>query len=174
MHAGQITAWKKQLLEGAAGLFEDGRSKRAIEDATNGEELYKQIGRLKMEVEWLKKSCRVQLKDLGDASNRNTSGSRSRGVAISMDGRGRAIDNVIIKRLWRSVKYKEVYLRDYMDGWPAEASLAAYFRFYNEERIDQALGYRTPWAVYREQGSCDGQPEGEKQIEIARNKMIAG
>jgi transposase len=56
IHAGQITAWKKQLLEGAAGLFEDGRGKRA-EDAANDQELYEQIGRLKMEVEWLKKKA---------------------------------------------------------------------------------------------------------------------
>ena len=95
-------------------------------------------------------------------------------VAISMDGRGRAIDNVFIERLWRSVKYEEVYLRDYPDGWQAEASLATYFRFYNEERIHQALGYRTPWEVYRERDSSDGQPPDEKRIEIARNKLIAG
>jgi putative transposase len=54
IHASQITAWKKQLLEGAAGLFEDGRGRRA-EEAANDQELYEQIGRLKMEVEWLKK-----------------------------------------------------------------------------------------------------------------------
>jgi putative transposase len=71
------------------------------------------------------------------------------GVAVSMDGRGRALDNVFIERLWRSVKYEEVYLRDYSDGWEAEASLARYFRFYCEERIHQALGYQTPAAVYR-------------------------
>jgi putative transposase len=70
------------------------------------------------------------------------------GVAISMDGRGRALDNVFIERLWRSVKYEEVYLRDYTDGWHAEASLAAYFRFYNHERIHQSLGYRTPADMY--------------------------
>ena len=63
VHVGQITAWKKQLLEGAAELFEDGRSKRAALDATNEQELFEQIGRLKMEVEWLKKSCRAHLKD---------------------------------------------------------------------------------------------------------------
>jgi putative transposase len=77
-----------------------------------------------------------------------TSRLESRGVAISMDGRGRALDNVFIERLWRSVKYEEVYLRDYTDGWHAESSLAAYFRFYNQERIHQALGYRTPQDVY--------------------------
>jgi putative transposase len=71
------------------------------------------------------------------------------GVAISMDGRGRAIDNVFIERLWRSVKYEDVYLKEYADGWDAQTSLNAYFRFYNQERIHQALGYRTPWDVYR-------------------------
>ena len=57
VHAGQITAWKKQLLEGASGLFEDGRGKRAVEDAASEQELFEQIGRLKMEVEWLKKKA---------------------------------------------------------------------------------------------------------------------
>lgn len=72
------------------------------------------------------------------------------GVAISMDGRGRALDNVFIERLWRSVKYEEVYLRDYADGWEAEASLSAYFEFYCHRRIHQALAYRTPAEVYRQ------------------------
>lgn len=57
VHAGQITAWKKQLLEGAVGLFEDGRGRRPDETAANNQELYEQIGRLKMEVEWLKKKA---------------------------------------------------------------------------------------------------------------------
>jgi len=103
-----------------------------------------------------------------------TSRLESCGIAVSMDGRGRAIDNVFIERLWRSVKYEEVYLRDYTDGWHAEASLAAYFRLYDEERIHQSLGYRTPAEVYRDRGSSGGQPPDEKRIEIARNKLIAG
>ena len=57
VHVGQITAWKKQLLEGDVGLFEDGRGKRSADDAANDQELYEQIGRLKMEVEWLKKKA---------------------------------------------------------------------------------------------------------------------
>jgi putative transposase len=71
------------------------------------------------------------------------------GVRISMDGRGRALDNVFVERLWRSVKYEEVYLRDYQSVWDARQRLARYFGFYNEERLHQALGYRTPAAVYR-------------------------
>jgi len=103
-----------------------------------------------------------------------TSRLESCGIAISMDGRDRAIDNVFIERLWRSVKYEEVYLREYTDGWHAEASLAAYFHLYNEERIHQALDYRTPGEVYRDRSSSSGQPTDEKRIEIPRNKLIAG
>jgi putative transposase len=103
-----------------------------------------------------------------------TSRLESGGIAISMDGRGRAIDNVFIERLWRSVKYEEVYLHDYTDGWRAEDSLCAYFRFYNDERIHQALGYRTPLDIYRQTDSSGREPPDEKRIEIARNKMIAG
>ena len=103
-----------------------------------------------------------------------TSRLEAAGVAISMDGRGRAIDNVFIERLWRSVKYEEVYLQDYADGWDAEASLAAYFQLYNEERIHQSLSYRTPGDVYRDRGSSDEPPPDEKRIEISRNKNRAG
>lgn len=73
---------------------------------------------------------------------------RSHGVAISMDGRGRALDNVFVERLWRSVKYEEVYLRDYDDAWQAETSLRKYFEFYCHERRHQALRRRTPAEVY--------------------------
>ena len=71
------------------------------------------------------------------------------GVAISMDGRGRAIDNVFVERLWRSVKYEEVYLHSYEDGWEAAERLGVYFQFYCERRIHQSLNYRTPASVYR-------------------------
>jgi len=66
------------------------------------------------------------------------------GVRISMDGKGRYSDNLFIERLWRTVKYEEVYLKAYHGGIDARVSLGEYFRFYNTERPHQALGYRTP------------------------------
>jgi putative transposase len=72
----------------------------------------------------------------------------SAGIAISMDGRGRAMDNVFVERLWRTVKYEEVYLKDYADGQEARQELGWFFRFYNTERPHQSLDYRTPAAVY--------------------------
>jgi putative transposase len=74
------------------------------------------------------------------------------GIQISMDGRGRAIDNIYIERLWRTVKYEEVYLKDYDSGHVAVQNLAAFFRFYNTERPHQALRYNTPQAIYHEPG----------------------
>jgi putative transposase len=74
------------------------------------------------------------------------------GVRVSMDGRGRALDNVFVERLWRTVKYEDVYLKDYETVPAAVAGLREYFRFYNEERLHQALGYRTPQVVYRQRG----------------------
>lgn len=73
----------------------------------------------------------------------------SASVAISMDGKGRALDNVFVERLWRSVKYEEVYLKDYATGADCYAGLKAYWKFYCDERPHQALAYRTPAEVYR-------------------------
>ena len=70
------------------------------------------------------------------------------GVQISMDGRGRALDNVFIERLWRSVKYEDIYPHDYATVLALEAGLTAYFEFYNHERFHQSLDYRTPAQVY--------------------------
>jgi putative transposase len=70
------------------------------------------------------------------------------GIRISWDGRGRALDNVFVERLWRSVKYEEVYLHDYETVGEAVDGLGRYFRFYNRERPHQALAYRTPAQVY--------------------------
>ena len=69
---------------------------------------------------------------------------RGHGVAISMDGRGRYADNIFVERLWRSLKYEEVYLKAYDNVAQARHGIAAYFEFYNQQRLHQALGYRTP------------------------------
>jgi putative transposase len=69
-------------------------------------------------------------------------------VAVSRDGRGRALDNVFVERLWRSVKYEEVYLKEYASPYEAQRGLASYFRFYNDQRPHQALNNDTPAQVY--------------------------
>jgi putative transposase len=81
------------------------------------------------------------------------------GVRVSMDGRGRCLDNVFVERLWRTVKYEDVYLRGYDTVPDLERGLRAYFTFYNEARLHQSLGYRTPAEVYRASGS--GKPAKE-------------
>jgi len=71
------------------------------------------------------------------------------GVRISMDGRGRYADNIFTERLWRTIKYEEVYLHEYSTPREARQSLSDYIEFYNNERPHQALGYQTPAAIYR-------------------------
>ena len=69
-------------------------------------------------------------------------------IRISMDGKGRALDNVFVERLWRSVKYECLYLHDYETVSELRQGLTEYFRFYNHQRLHQALGYQTPHAVH--------------------------
>ena len=69
-------------------------------------------------------------------------------VQISMDGKGRALDNIFTERLWRTVKYEEVYIHDYFSPREARQALTRYFTFYNQERLHQALDYQTPAEVY--------------------------
>ena len=82
---------------------------------------------------------------------------RDHSVKISMDGRGRYQDNIFVERLWRTVKYEEVYLKAYASGLEACLGLREYFQFYNERRPHQAMGYRSPSEVF------NGQPEEENQ-----------
>jgi len=81
-----------------------------------------------------------------------TSVLKAHGIAISMDGRGRALDNIFVERLWRSVKHEDVYLKGYASVPELLLGLAQYFVFYNTERTHQSLDYRTPDAVYRTAG----------------------
>lgn len=81
-------------------------------------------------------------------SERFTSRFLLSGARISMDGRGRCMDNIFTERLWRSVKYEEVYLNEYSNPQEARAGITRYMEFYNYRRIHQALDYRTPAAVY--------------------------
>ena len=78
------------------------------------------------------------------------SGTQEHGVKISMDGKGRYNDNIFVERLWRTVKYEEVYLKAYANASEARRELGAYLRFYNDQRPHQALGYRTPAEVFHQ------------------------
>lgn len=71
-----------------------------------------------------------------------------REIHISLDGRGRALDNIFVERLWRSVKYEDIYLNDYGSVPEVNGGLGRYFRFYNGERLHQSLNYQTPAAVH--------------------------
>jgi putative transposase len=82
----------------------------------------------------------------------------SAGVDVSMDGRGRWVDNRFIERLWRSVKYEDVYLQDYLDGLEAGRGLSRYFSHYNTERPHQALGNATPADLYRDPAAYGARP----------------
>ena len=73
---------------------------------------------------------------------------QDRGVKISMDGKGRYADNIFVERLWRTVKYEEVYLKAHVSASEARWGMEDYFRFYNDLRPHQALGYRTPAEVF--------------------------
>jgi len=69
-------------------------------------------------------------------------------IQISMDSKGRALDNIFTERLWRTVKYEEVYVHDYTSPKEARSQLSNYFEFYNQKRLHQSLDYRTPAEVY--------------------------
>jgi putative transposase len=88
----------------------------------------------------------------------------SRGIRISMDGRGRFLDNIFIERLWRSLKYEEVFIKAYGSVMEARQGIGGWLSFYNEERPHQALGYRTPRGVF----------DGEACAPVGRGHAVAG
>jgi len=87
---------------------------------------------------------------------------KDREIAISMDGRGRCLDNIFVERLWRTVKYEEVYLHDYQTPAEAYLGLKRYFEFYNTQRYHQALDYKTPYEVYNFKSKNAGRSSKEE------------
>jgi putative transposase len=81
-------------------------------------------------------------------------------IRISMDGRGRVFDNIFVERLWRTVKYEEVYLHDYRTVPEVRRQMDRYFRFYNMERIHEALDYRTPYEIYFKESPRESAQQG--------------
>lgn len=89
----------------------------------------------------------------------------ARGILISMDGRGRAHDNIFVERLWRTVKYEDIFLKGYGSIPEARAGLEAYFEFYNNRRYHQSLDYRTPAQEYLGMEVCGGLPPVARRLE---------
>lgn len=94
---------------------------------------------------------------------------QTNGIRISMDGRGRCFDNIMVERLWRTVKYEEVYLKDYQDVWEADDGLRNYFSFYNMERPHQSLKYQTPFEVYQKGLKTKKMKEGKEAVINSEN-----
>lgn len=94
---------------------------------------------------------------------------QANGIQISMDGRGRCFDNIMVERLWRTVKYEEVYLKDYQDVWQADDGLRNYFYFYNYERPHQSLKYQTPFEIY--QNGLKAKKTQEEKEAIINNQI---
>ena len=88
------------------------------------------------------------------------------GVKISMDGKGRYADNIFVERLWRTVKYEEVYLKAYANSSEARRELRAYFRFYNDQRPHQALGYRTPAEMFHGEQAVRVEEPNERRCSL--------
>lgn len=96
------------------------------------------------------RQCEIFNTDQGSqfTTNRFTAPLISRGIQVSMDGKGRALDNIFVERLWRSVKYENIYLREYPDVQSVKKGLDEYFEFYNHQRYHESLGYKRPAEVY--------------------------
>ncbi len=97
---------------------------------------------------------------------------QQRGVKISMDGKGRYQDNILAERLWRTVKYEEVHLKAYDKSAIARRELRAYFRFYNNQRPHQALGYRTPASLFHTDRTVP-QKESEESRSSTRPILVS-
>ena len=152
VHPTLVNRWKKELQEGGRSLF-GGPKRKEREMEVLQAALYEEIGRLKFELDWLKKKLPLSNSDQGVqfTSLEFTGRLETAGIAVSHDGRGRALDNVFVERLWRSVNYEDVYIKDYGSVAEMEIGLAEYFQLYNHHRPHQSLNYQTPAWVHFQQ-----------------------
>jgi hypothetical protein len=160
-HPIQIGIWKKQLIENAHLVFSGARKEKESEQAALIDRLYKIIGQRDTELDWLKKNCTLsheERKALIVPEHPAISLVRQTDFCIAALNRARSMetpeihnmDNIFTERLWRTVKYENIFLKSYRNIVEARAGLSEYFPFYNTKRRHQSLGYRTPESVYFE------------------------
>lgn len=140
VHPNQVRQWRNLALELWPQAFEKENRQVAqikAEYESQFEELYAEVGRLSTRLAWAEKNLALLSRDERLA------------LLISMDGRGRALDNIFTERLWRSLKYEEVYLHEYETPRQARDGIDRYLEMYNHVRPHQSLRYRTPAEVYR-------------------------
>ena len=144
VHPTQVSAWKRQAIDGLGDVFSNGIERRRRDHEGEIRDLHAKIGELTVEPEIFNTDQGSQF--TGYAF---TGRLRAAAIRISMDGRGRCMDNIFIERLWRSLKYEAVYLRELADGFEARRVIGEWIGFYNTERPHSALGGRTPTEAYR-------------------------
>ena len=162
VHPNQVSTWKRQAIDGLGEVFSNGGERRRRDHESEIRDLVSRVrsmSRAERRTMVIRAHPALARHGTPEIFNTDQGGQftgfaftgrlREVGIRISMDGRGRYLDNIFIERLWRSLKYEAVYLRELADGFEARRVIGEWIDFYNTERPHSALGGKTPATAYR-------------------------